>query len=73
MSRSSRLARAGAVTAVALVLPLGLAAAPAFAAEDAVVSVLHAIPEGSGADLIDVYAGNVTHSADSLVRGQLTI
>lgn len=58
MSRSRRLTRAGVVTAAALVLPLGVAAAPAFAADDAVVSVLHAIPEGSGADLVDVYAGD---------------
>ena len=53
-------ARRGAVAAAALVLPFGvagLAAAPAHAA-DATVSVLHAIPEGSGADVVDVYAGD---------------
>ena len=59
-SRTRSLARRGAVAAAALVLPLGvagLAAAPAYAA-DATVSVLHAIPEGSGADVVDVYAGD---------------
>lgn len=58
MSRSRRLTRAGVVTAAVLVLPLGIVAAPAFANDDAVVSVLHAIPEGSGADIVDVYAGD---------------
>lgn len=59
-SRTRSVARRGAVAAAALVLPLGvagLAAAPAYAA-DATVSVLHAIPEGSGADVVDVYAGD---------------
>jgi hypothetical protein len=59
-SRARVVARRGAVAAAALVLPLGvagLAAAPAYAA-DATVSVLHAIPEGSGADVVDVYAGD---------------
>lgn len=59
-TRASVIARRGAVAAAALVLPLGvvgLAAAPAYAA-DATVSVLHAIPEGSGADVVDVYAGD---------------
>jgi hypothetical protein len=57
--------RRGAVAAAALVLPLGVAgfaAAPAMADDhgdmDATVSVLHAIPEGSGADVVDVYAGD---------------
>ncbi len=57
--------RRGAVAAAALVLPLGVAgfaAAPAMADGhgdmDATVSVLHAIPEGSGADVVDVYAGD---------------
>ena len=59
-TRARVVARRGAVAAAALVLPLGvagLAAAPAYAA-DATVSVLHAIPEGSGADVVDVYAGD---------------
>lgn len=59
-TRARQVARRGAVAAAALVLPLGvagLAAAPAYAA-DATVSVLHAIPEGSGADVVDVYAGD---------------
>ena len=57
--------RRGAVAAAALVLPLGVAgfaAAPAMADDhgdmDATVSVLHAIPEGAGADVVDVYAGD---------------
>ncbi|MFY9331569.1 MAG: DUF4397 domain-containing protein [Candidatus Nanopelagicales bacterium] len=53
--------RAGAVAAAAL-LPIGLvlAATPAGAADDATVSVLHGIPEGLGADVVDVYAnGNL--------------
>ena len=53
--------RAGAIAAAA-VLPLGLvlATTPANAAEDATVSILHAIPEGAGADVVDVYAnGNL--------------
>ncbi len=59
-TRARLIARRGAVAAAALVLPFGvagLAAAPAYAA-DATVSVLHAIPEGSGADVVDVYAGD---------------
>ncbi len=59
-TRARRLGRRGAVATAALVLPfgvVGLAAAPAYAA-DATVSVLHAIPEGSGADVVDVYAGD---------------
>jgi hypothetical protein len=59
-TRTRLVARRGAVAAAALVLPLGvagLAAAPAYAA-DATVSVLHAIPEGAGADVVDVYAGD---------------
>jgi hypothetical protein len=59
-TRVRLVARRGAVATAALVLPLGvagLAAAPAYAA-DATVSVLHAIPEGAGADVVDVYAGD---------------
>ncbi len=50
--------RRSAIVAGALLVPAGLFAAPAMAAEDATVSVLHAIPEGSGADIVDVYAGD---------------
>ena len=55
------LTRAGAVAA-AIALPLGMAlvAAPAQAADEATVSVLHGIPAGAGADVVDVYAnGNL--------------
>jgi len=44
------------IAAAALALPLGLAAVPAQAADMATVSVLHAIPEGAGADVVDVFA-----------------
>lgn len=44
------------IAAAALALPLGLAAVPAQAEEMATVSVLHAIPEGAGADVVDVFA-----------------
>jgi len=58
MTRRS-LARAG-IAAAAVALPLSLVALPAQAADMATVSVLHAIPEGSGADVVDVYAnGNL--------------
>lgn len=52
------LARRSALFAGALLVPAALVAAPAMAADDATVSVLHAIPEGSGADVVDVYAGD---------------
>lgn len=55
---TSRLARRVGIVAAAITLPLGVAAAPAFAAEDATVSVLHAIPGGLGADSVDVFAGD---------------
>ncbi len=50
------LTRVGAVAA-AVLLPLGfaLAAVPASANTDATVSVLHGIPAGAGADVVDVY------------------
>jgi len=50
------LTRVGAVAA-AVRLPLGfaLAAVPASANTDATISVLHGIPEGAGADVVDVY------------------
>ncbi|MCF8551758.1 MAG: DUF4397 domain-containing protein, partial [Candidatus Nanopelagicales bacterium] len=50
--------RRSAILAGALLIPAGLVAAPAMAADDATVSVLHAIPAGSGADVVDVYAGD---------------
>lgn len=50
--------RRSAIFAGALLIPAGLVAAPAMAADDATVSVLHAIPAGSGADVVDVYAGD---------------
>jgi len=46
-----------AAAAAALALPLAFVATPAMAAEDATVSVLHAIPAGLGADSVDVFAG----------------
>ena len=52
------LARRSTLFAGALLVPAALVAAPAMAADDATVSVLHAIPEGSGADIVDVYAGD---------------
>ena len=68
--------RRGAVAAAALVLPLGVAgfaAAPAMADGhggdmDATVSVLHAIPEGAGADVVDVY--DVVFRAKGVPRHQ---
>lgn len=59
MTRNLR--RAGVIAAAAT-LPLGFALAltPASANDEATVSVLHAIPEGAGADVVDVYAnGNL--------------
>lgn len=56
MTRKIR--RAGVIAAAAT-LPLGfaLAAAPAMAdGHEATISVLHAIPEGAGADVVDVFA-----------------
>jgi len=54
-----RLRKAG-VIAAALALPLAAiaVASPASAAPKATVSVLHAIPAGMGADVVDVYAGS---------------
>ncbi len=62
-SRGRTAVRRGAVAAAALALPFGLSAAPALADGhggdmDATVSVLHWIPEGAGADVVDVYAGD---------------
>jgi hypothetical protein len=41
-----------------MIVPAGLFAAPAMATDHATVSVLHAIPAGLGADVVDVYAGD---------------
>lgn len=57
-TRTTARLRASAIVAGALIIPAGLFAAPAMAAEDATVSVLHAIPAGLGADIVDVYAGD---------------
>jgi hypothetical protein len=61
------------VAAAALALPLGAVAlaTPAFAdGHDATVSVLHAIPAGAGADVVDVYAGD-TLLIDDFTPGSL--
>lgn len=57
-TRTTARLRASAIVAGAMIIPAGLFAAPAMAAEDATVSVLHAIPAGLGADIVDVYAGD---------------
>jgi hypothetical protein len=57
-SMNTQKSRAAAVFAGALLIPAALVAAPAMASEDATVSVLHAIPAGSGADIVDIYAGD---------------
>ena len=57
-TRNKTRLRASAIVAGALIIPAGLFAAPAMAADDATVSVLHAIPAGLGADIVDVYAGD---------------
>lgn len=69
MNRST-ITRAGVVAAAA-VLPLGFAVTPALADNhESVVSVLHAIPEGAGADVVDVYAnGNLL--IDNFTPGSL--
>lgn len=52
--------RTTGVLAAALIIPLAAvsAATPASAEAMATVSVLHAIPAGKGADVVDVYAGS---------------
>jgi hypothetical protein len=50
--------RAALLVAFAAPAALVLAAPPAAAADEATVSVLHAIPAGAGADVVDVYAGD---------------
>ena len=57
-SRSKTRLRASAIVAGAMIVPAGLFAAPAMATDHATVSVLHAIPAGLGADVVDVYAGD---------------
>jgi hypothetical protein len=70
MTQRSRMTRL-AVAASALALPLSAVAFanPALAA-DATVSVLHGIPAGSGADVVDVYAGD-TLLIDDFTPGSL--
>lgn len=58
MTSASRTRRAALLVALAAPTALVLSAAPAQAADMATVSVLHAIPTGSGADVVDVYAGD---------------
>lgn len=62
----SRMVAAGA----AVSLPMIAMAVPANAADEATVSVLHGIPEGSGADVVDVYAGD-TLLIDNFTPGTL--
>jgi hypothetical protein len=70
MTQRSPLTRL-AVAASALALPLGAIAFAAPAnASDATVSVLHAIPAGAGADVVDVYAGD-TMLIDDFTPGTL--
>jgi hypothetical protein len=70
MTERSRMTRL-AVAASALALPLSAVAfaTPAFAS-DATVSVLHGIPAGAGADVVDVYAGD-TLLIDDFTPGSL--
>jgi hypothetical protein len=68
MTKRSTLTRL-AVAASALTLPVVALAAPA-QASDATVSVLHAIPAGAGADVVDVYAGD-TMLIDDFTPGTL--
>jgi Domain of unknown function (DUF4397) len=64
-----RLTRFLAIGAAAS-LPLLAMTVPATAADEATVSVLHAIPAGSGADVVDVYAGS-TLLIDNFTPGTL--
>ncbi|MEZ5116812.1 MAG: DUF4397 domain-containing protein [Candidatus Nanopelagicales bacterium] len=63
MNRRTRTAL-GAAAALSLPAALLIAATPAQAAEDATVSVLHGIPAGNGADVVDIYAGDAELLAD---------
>lgn len=71
MRRVSLRARVAGVVVLATVMaaPLAVAAAPAAPKPTATVTVLHAIPEGLGADVVDVYAGR-TLLIDNLSSGQ---
>lgn len=62
------LLRTTGLVAAAMIVPIsGLSAAtPAIAEAMATVSVLHAIPSGKGADIVDVYAGTALLIDDSL-------
>ena len=63
---------ASAIVMLATVMPVSPAAAstPMAPGEDATVSVLHAIPAGLGADVVDVYAGRAL-IIDDLTPGAL--
>lgn len=61
-----RVAAAGAAAS----LPVLAMALPANAADEATVSVLHGIPAGAGADVVDVYAGE-TLLIDNFTPGTL--
>lgn len=54
----------------AVCLPVLALAVPANAADEATVSVLHGIPAGAGADVVDVYAGD-TLLIDNFTPGTL--
>lgn len=62
------IAAAGALAATGLATATGAAAAPK--PKKATVSVLHAIPAGKGADIVDVYAGSAL-LIDDFRPGQL--
>lgn len=74
MSRGTT--RSGIVVAALALAGAGLTASPVIAATptapgvDATVSVLHAIPAGLGADVVDVYAGRLL-LVDDLTPGRL--
>jgi len=63
-----RFSQLSALGVAAVVMAVGMPAASA--ADEATVSVLHAIPMGSGADVVDVYAGD-TLLIDNFTPGTL--
>lgn len=65
-----RTVRLGAFACAVSVAAVGLSASSAAANTNATVSVLHAIPAGLGADVVDVYAGR-TLLVDDLTPGTL--
>lgn len=66
----SRLRFLAVLTAALLGLGLTAPAVSAAPNNKAIVSVLHAIPEGKGADIVDVYAGDI-RLLNKLTPGQL--